>query len=151
MSDFQQDVSGTYLAILVSGCKTQAQSMYVSIYCVVWPSHLSNQPSFSCLFLFSCPPSHTSEPSHLLPNCLAFKDQCSHMLCLRGECISSIDGQVRIHFHIKSISKILGVAILLLALLCNINDDKKPTHPWYLKRIHDTLIPIGWSLKFVSK
>lgn len=40
-----------------------------------------------------CPVHLTSDPALPFPNCLGFKDQCSSRICIRGDCISSRDGQ----------------------------------------------------------
>ncbi|CAH8571577.1 unnamed protein product [Dicrocoelium dendriticum] len=40
-----------------------------------------------------CPSAYISDPSYILPNCLAFKDRCMRVICAQGDCISSRDGQ----------------------------------------------------------
>ncbi|CAH8827799.1 unnamed protein product [Trichobilharzia szidati] len=40
-----------------------------------------------------CPSSLTSDPSYLFPNCLAFRDRCVSTVCIRGDCVSSKNGQ----------------------------------------------------------
>ncbi|CAH8465063.1 unnamed protein product [Heterobilharzia americana] len=40
-----------------------------------------------------CPESLTSDPAYLFPNCLQFKDRCVSTICIRGDCVSSKNGQ----------------------------------------------------------